>query len=302
VKCSVSDKAGNPSGEKSDTVKIDTNAPQVTANQATTNPNGAGWYNTNVTNHFAFSDGNGSGLFNPADASINKITQGEGTTVKVNSGPVSDLAGNTNPGINSAAFKIDLSDPTNVAFVGGPAAGGSYDYGNVPAQPTCTSQDAISGPKSCVVTGYSNAVGTHTMTATATDNADRTATATRTYTVKPYGLGGFYQPVDMGGVLNTVKNGSTVPVKFELFSGATELTSTSAVSSVLAKTVDCAAFNGDPTDDIEMVTTGGTSLRYDTTGGQFIYNWQTPKKINTCYNLTMTATDGSTITAYFKLK
>ena len=30
--------------------------------------------------------------------------------------------------------------------------------------------------------------------------------------------------------LNTVKNGSTVPIKFELFSGTTELTSTSAVS------------------------------------------------------------------------
>jgi hypothetical protein len=51
-----------------------------------------------------------------------------------------------------------------------------------------------------------------------------------------------------------------------------------------------------------MVTTGGTSLRYDSTGGQFIYNWQTPKKPNTCYNVTMTATDGSTLTAYFKLR
>ena len=51
-----------------------------------------------------------------------------------------------------------------------------------------------------------------------------------------------------------------------------------------------------------MVTTGGTSLRYDSTGGQFIYNWQTPKKPNTCDNLAMTAADGSTITAYFKLR
>jgi hypothetical protein len=91
-------------------------------------------------------------------------------------------------------------------------------------------------------------------------------------------------------------------VKFELFKGATELTSTSAVTSIVAKTVNCAAFNGDPEDAIETVATGGTSLRYDATGGQFIYNWQTPKKPGTCHNLTMTATDGSKITAYFKLK
>jgi hypothetical protein len=104
--------------------------------------------------------------------------------------------------------------------------------------------------------------------------------------------------------LNTVKNGSTVPVKFELFKsvGGPELTSTSDVSSVSAKTVSCTAFTGDPEDAIEMVATGGTTLRYDATGGQFIYNWQTPKKPNTCYNLTMTAKDGSTISAYFKLK
>ncbi len=107
----------------------------------------------------------------------------------------------------------------------------------------------------------------------------------------------------MGGVLNTVKNGSTVPVKFELFSGTTELTSTSAVSSISAKQVNCAAFNGDPMDEIEyLAPTGGTSLRYDATAGQFIYNWTTPKKPNTCYNLTMTAAVGSKLTAYFKLR
>src|SRR5215211_5631609 len=144
-------------------------------------------------------------------------------------------------------------------------------------------------------------VGSYNVLAKITDNNYQGQT-TGTLVISPWNLKGFYQPVDMGDVLNTVKNGATVPVKFELFSGTTELTSTSAASSVVAKTVNCLAFNGDPEDPIEMVTTGGTSLRYDATAGQFIYNWQTPKKINTCYNLTMTATDGSTITAYFKLK
>ena len=53
-------------------------------------------------------------------------------------------------------------------------------------------------------------------------------------------------------------------------------------------------------DAIEVTATGGTSLRYDTTGGQFIYNWKTPTGAGSCYKVTMTANDGSTITAYFK--
>jgi hypothetical protein len=98
-----------------------------------------------------------------------------------------------------------------------------------------------------------------------------------------------------------VNGGSTVPLKFEIFAGATELTDTANVDSFSAKPVTCP--NGDVTvDDIEVTVTGGTSLRYDATGGQFIYNWQTPKKPGSCYELTMKTDDGSTLKANFKLK
>jgi hypothetical protein len=293
---------------------VDTGAPVITDQGATTAANGDnGWYTSAVTNTFQARDFNGTtptpdtgagfaGKTNPH--TFTKSSGGaEGSAVTIASGTVTDVAGNIGASINSAAFKIDLSDPSTPTFNGGPGAGSSHYFGSVPAEPTCSSFDAVSGLASCNVTGYSTAVGPHTMTATATDNAGRTATASSTYTVLAWTTKGFYQPVDMGtDVLNTVKNGSTVPMKFELFAGSTELTSTSAVSSVTAKTVNCTAFNGDTEDAIEMVTTGGTSLRYDSTGGQFIYNWQTPKKPNTCYNVTMTAADGSTLTAYFKLK
>lgn len=36
--------------------------------------------------------------------------------------------------------------------------------------------------------------------------------------------------------------------------------------------------------------------------GQFIYNWKTPKTPGKCYAVTMTAQDGSSLTALFKLK
>jgi hypothetical protein len=56
------------------------------------------------------------------------------------------------------------------------------------------------------------------------------------------------------------------------------------------------------TDDIELTATGGTSLRYDMVGSQFIFNWQTPKKVGSCYLVTVSMIDGSSLSAYFKLK
>ena len=102
-------------------------------------------------------------------------------------------------------------------------------------------------------------------------------------------------------VWNTVKGGSTVPLKFELFVGDNELTDTANVKPVQSTKVSCST--GSATEDaIETTATGGTSLRYDSTGGQFIYNWKTPTGANTCYKVTVTAQDNSTITAYFKTK
>ncbi|HET7127470.1 MAG TPA: PxKF domain-containing protein [Gaiellaceae bacterium] len=186
------------------------------------------------------------------------------------------------------------------SWTGGPADGGSYYFGLVPAAPTCDGSDAISGIDTCVVSGYQATVGPHTLTATATDKAARTATDTRTYTVLAWTLRGFYQPTDMSGVLNVVKNGSTVPLKFEIFAGSTELTDTAAVKSLTSAKVNCDATA--PMDDVELTATGGTSLRYDLTAGQFVYNWQTPKTAGQCYRVTMTTQDGTSLAALFKLK
>ncbi|CAN5659635.1 hypothetical protein BH18ACT11_BH18ACT11_22010 [soil metagenome] len=290
--CSATSAGGTDS--KSVTIKRDATAPQVNLGGVSGTAGDNGWYKSVVTQTFNASDAT-SGLVGPSSFTKSSGANEEGSNVSIGSGSVFDNAGNS--ASNSASFKIDLTDPTNVAFVDGPAAGSSHYFGSVPAAPTCTADDAISGLKDCVVTGYSTAVGTHTMTATATDNAGRTATETRSYTVLAWTTKGFYAPVDMGGVYNTVKGGSTVPLKFELFSGATELTDTSAIKSLTATKSTCAA--GAMEDAIEVTATGGTSLRYDSTGGQFIYNWKTPTGVG-CYTVTMTAQDGSTITAYFK--
>ena len=188
-----------------------------------------------------------------------------------------------------------------VTGVGSISDGDSFYFGSVPSAPTCTASDSGSGPNGCAVTGYGTGVGSHTLTATAKDTAGNSTIQPRTYTVLAWTLKGFYAPVDMNGVWNAIKGGSTVPLKFEVFSGTTELTATSAIDSFTMKGVSCPS-GGAAADDIELTTTGGTSLRYDSVVGQFIQNWQTSRKSGACYTVTMKTDDGSTISANFQLK
>ena len=211
---------------------------------------------------------------------------------------MSDKAGNVSDFSNVVTVNIDKTDP-GINWAGNIDGGDSFYFGSVPAAPSCAATDALSGPEDCAVTGYSVDVGTHTLTATAHDKAGNETKVERQYTVKAWTLSGFYQPVDMGGVWNIVKGGSTVPLKFEAFA-ANELTDVSVVDRFAVAKVSCLGYSGE--DAIEMVTTGGTSLRYDSIAGQFIQNWQTPKAAGTCYLVTMWTDDGSSLLANFKLK
>ena len=201
----------------------------------------------------------------------------------------------------SVTIKRDATDPTDVAFVGGGITdGGSYYFGFVPAGPTgCTANDATSGLAGCAVTGGGIGVGSHTYTATATDNAGNDSTATLSYTVLAWTLNGFYAPVDRPDTYNLTKGGSTVPLKFEVFAGSTELTDVAVVDTLVQKTPCTPGAGGDA---IEEYATGSTSLRFDTTAGQFIFNWKTPKTPGVCYRVTMTTDDGTSIYANFNLK
>lgn len=199
--------------------------------------------------------------------------------------------------LTTEAIKRDATAPTGITFSGVPT---SVYFGDAFGPFGCTADGAISGLAGCDVTGGGTTVGTHSVTATATDNAGNVGTAQTSYDVLAWTLKGFYAPVDMGGVLNTVKGGSTVPLKFEMFAGSRELTDTADVASFTATKVTC---NGSADlDAVEFTTTGGTSLRYDATAGQFVQNWKVPTGAGTCYRTTMTARDGSSISALFKVK
>ncbi len=254
-----------------------------------------GWYNSPVNIAFSGQDAT-SGIDSCSTVSYNGP---DGTDLTVN-GICTDKAGNKSAQVASSAFNYDATDPTNISF-SGVTENASFYFEDVPALATlgCTAEDATSGLASCSISSYSNAVGTHTLTATATDKAGNTATKSLSYEVLPWIIKGFYSPVDMEGTLNIAKAGSPVPLKFEVFKGQTELTNTNVVKTFTQRMTCPTTSSADP---IESYSSGNTVLHYDAKAGQFVFNWKAPKAPGSCYEVTMSTKDGSKITAYFQLK
>jgi hypothetical protein len=227
-------------------------------------------------------------------------------------------AGNYTPNETATTTADITQKPLAVTAV---AASKVWD-GNTTATITSLSATPISGDVVAPITyssasfdtpdvGNNKPVTVNGVAFTGTDgpNYSVITPVTTTGSINAWSLAGFYAPVDVpagGSVWNVVKGGATVPLKFEVFAGTTELTNPGTTVKpqpdgfkVIAQTCPNGAVT---TDDIEFTTTGGTTLRYDATAGQFIQNWQTPKKPNTCYKTIMTTMDGSTKFALFMLK
>lgn len=209
---------------------------------------------------------------------------------------------------NAASAPVITWDPQIVD-------GASYLFGEVPAAPGCTAtEDGV--PVTCTVDGYSTAVGTQVLTATGVGTDGVTTTVeTRTYTVTAWTLKGFDKPVK-ANVVNKVKAGSTVPLKFRVYQGADKAKSVSVVSSITAQQYDCTTLA--PIGAATSVTKDHKGLRLRYYDGRFHQNWKTPKlpkkpvvtKVKgkkpvlagVCYQVVLTTQDQSTLTAKFQLK
>lgn len=140
--------------------------------------------------------------------------------------------------------------------------------------------------------------GRTTVTWRADDHNQNASTCQQHVTVS-FPFVGFKAPVDNPPVVNTLKAGQAVPVKFSLLGdrGLGVLASGSPSS----RRVDCDS--SAPTDPIETTTTSQSGLQYDAASDTYTYVWKTDKAwAGTCRQLTVALADGSAHTALFQLR
>jgi uncharacterized delta-60 repeat protein len=113
-----------------------------------------------------------------------------------------------------------------------------------------------------------------------------------------YRFDGFFAPVDNAPVVNLVKAGSAIPVKFSL--NGNQGLDIFAPGSPASQPIACA--DGAALDDVEeTLTVGGSSLTYDAATDRYTYVWKTERSwANACRQLIVTLSDGTTQVANFR--
>jgi len=140
--------------------------------------------------------------------------------------------------------------------------------------------------------------GLHTVTASAggrTVQADLTVTSSAGFTFT-----GFFAPVDSAPTVNEMSAGRAVPVKFSL--GGDRGLAVFAAGFPASQAIACDL--SAPTDALEeTVTAGSSGLAYDPATDRYTYVWKTEKSwANTCRQLTVRFTDGTTQKANFRFR
>lgn len=243
-----------------------------------------------------------TGLGNPS-ASASLTVSAEGVN-NVNC-TATDSAGNSgaaNGSNNTATVMLDSVDP-NINIVA-PANGGSYLLNaaiasNFNCSDMTSGFDSCSGPVANGANFDTNSVGPHTFTVTSSDVAGNSAQAVSSYNVI-YNFAGFFQPVDNLPVLNSVKAGQAIPVKFRL--GGNQGLNIFEANYPKSQVISCDSTA--PVDGIEeTVTAGSSSLTYDASTDTYTYVWKTEKSwANTCRQLVVKLNDGTLHRANFKFK
>jgi hypothetical protein len=301
--CSYTD-GGGIKVERTATYSIvDTGKPVITDLGPTSSPDGAnGWYISEVTNKFRATDsGAGFQTANPPLLQYDfekKSGTAEGpsptaSAVKINSGSVSDVAGNAADAIDSAAFQIDLSNP-ELGITDNNSATYEFCGSSGPSRPSFNPSDAISGldqaktSDSWTTPNASSGASEYKYSAQAYDIAGRSASyGPKTYKVL-YGdsvnngsgaYGGVLQPINGGSTSDfsddssRFKLGSAVPVNFKLMCGTTPVDN--AVAKLNVKKADCTPVPGVDEAISTAASTTGNQFRWDATNQQYIFNLST---------------------------
>lgn len=263
-------------------------------------PNASGWNKEDVVVSFAVSDPESGIASSTGCDSVTLTSETNGMTFTCSA---TNGAGLTDS--KTVTVRIDKTAP-QISIVT-PANGASYVLGaGLQASYTCA--DPVSGVADCIGTVPSGSpldtltVGQNQQfTVSATDVAGNQATATAAYAVS-YAFLGFFQPIDNYPIINVVKAGRTIPVKWQVKNAAGEIISDlTTVKGISSGAIACDLA---PTSEIsdEALTTGGTSLRFDFASQQFVYNWETASAWNGCRLLRVELKDSTVHIAKFQFR
>ena len=271
--CQAASEGGTNS--QSVTVKRDATKPTLSFGAASPAANANGWNRTDVLFPFTANDAM-SGVASATPASPAVISgEGSGRTVSVT---VTDNASNSEI-FTTPAVQIDRTAPS--VSITSPGSGASYLVGaQLLAGYSCS--DGLSGVASCagpVANGAAvdtSTAGAFSFAVDATDQAGNATSRSNSYSIAVrYSFGGFYSPVDNLPVLNSVKAGRVVPIKWSLLDGnGGYMSDLATFRSLTSQFVNCN--DSGSSDQIEeLATPGGTVLSYDPLTNQFQYNWKT---------------------------
>jgi hypothetical protein len=296
VTCSATDAAGN-TGESTFTVEVqDWTKPEVAVPAdvvaEATGPTGA---TVTFAEPTATDDVDGAVQATCTAASGSEFPLGA-TTVSCSA---RDSAGNE--GTNS--FTVTVMDTTAPVFgaVANKTVSATSAGGAAVSFATPTAADLVDGAVTATcdrASGSLFALGTTTVSCRATDQAGNSSSKTFTVTVTA-AWSGFLQPINVDGS-SVFKQGSTVPVKFQL-TGASAGIKDLTARLYLQRTGVTASGTVMEAISTSNATTGSL-FRYDTTGDQYIFNLATKNLSVGTYKLMVDVGDGVARTVNISLK
>jgi hypothetical protein len=190
--------------------------------------------------------------------------------------------------------------------IASPADGATYLLGQaVSAEYSCQDEAGGSGLAACAGPVASGAAlstatpGPASLTVGAADHAGNSSSLTHSYAVL-YPFAGFFAPVDNLPVLNEVRAGQAIPLKFSL-GGDRGL---GVIAPGYPRSQQVACDSAAPVDGIEETASAGASgLTYDPMSDRYHYVWKTEGSwAGTCRQLVIKLIDSSNHRASFKLR
>jgi hypothetical protein len=262
------DNAGNV-GTREFTLHYDATAPTAVTGAADRVPDSNGWYNHAVRVSFSGTDPT-SGI----DSCTSSSYSGPDATSVSVSGTCEDIAGNVS-GAETFGFAYDATAPS-ITIDTPPAVTADYFRDqDVRGDYSCT--DALSGLASCTGTVNAGAAldtssfGPHDFTVKATDVAGNAASVTHGYTIT-YAFGGFAAPVVPLPGINEIKAGGTLPMRWTLLDAAGTSVPDRAPLFIVGWSSRFSCSSQGTTDITSTDSAGDTTVRWDTSTGQYVFN------------------------------